>query len=103
MKTDSQKQFDLHVFICTNQRENGDDCCQKGAEAIQQELKKWSKTKECSEQLKGKRIRINKAGCLDRCKDGVACVVYPQGEWILNATPDDVDAIKANIIAIARL
>jgi NADH:ubiquinone oxidoreductase subunit E len=27
------------------------------------------------------KVRINKAGCLDRCEEGPVVVVYPQGTW----------------------
>jgi (2Fe-2S) ferredoxin len=26
-------------------------------------------------------VRINQAGCLDRCEEGPVVVVYPQGTW----------------------
>jgi (2Fe-2S) ferredoxin len=38
---------------------------------------------------------VNKAGCLDRCEQGVSCVIYPDGIWY--TIPDD-DAAIARIV-----
>jgi (2Fe-2S) ferredoxin len=44
--------------------------------------------------LAGKRqIRINKAGCLDRCDEGPVLVVYPEGVWYTYIDTADVDEI----------
>jgi (2Fe-2S) ferredoxin len=80
--------YDFHVFCCTNRRADGVGCCaSKGAEELHAHLKK--RTKELGIQ----RVRINKAGCLDACKQGVAVVVYPQGEWHQCTTIEDMDKI----------
>lgn len=96
MKTD-QGYYDFHFLICTNARENGKDCASKGAEKILQELKSWSKTQKFS-----KKIRINKSGCLDRCAEGTVCVAYPSAEWIVNAGPGDIEAMKKFITERAQ-
>ena len=38
-------------------------------------------------------VRINSAGCLDRCELGPAVVVYPEGVWYAINSFEDVDAI----------
>lgn len=38
-------------------------------------------------------VRINSAGCLDRCELGPTVVVYPEGVWYHCETRDDVDEI----------
>ena len=38
-------------------------------------------------------IRINTAGCLDRCEDGPVIVVYPEGVWYSYVDQEDVDEI----------
>ncbi|BBE10458.1 ferredoxin 2Fe-2S protein [Mycoavidus cysteinexigens] len=38
-------------------------------------------------------IRINKAGCLDRCEQGPVVVVYPQGVWYSYIDEADIDEI----------
>lgn len=39
------------------------------------------------------RVRINAAGCLDRCELGPAVVVYPDGIWYRYEDEADVDEI----------
>ncbi len=38
-------------------------------------------------------VRINQAGCLDRCEEGPVLVVYPEGVWYTYVDQDDVDEI----------
>ncbi len=38
-------------------------------------------------------IRINTAGCLDRCDSGPVIVVYPQGIWYTYVDQGDIDEI----------
>ncbi len=39
------------------------------------------------------RLRINSAGCLDRCELGPCAVIYPEGVWYKIETKADVDAV----------
>ena len=39
------------------------------------------------------KVRVNKAGCLDRCELGPVCVVYPEGTWYTYIDEEDVDEI----------
>ena len=39
------------------------------------------------------KVRINKAGCLDRCEEGPVIVIYPQGTWYTYVDKDDIDEI----------
>ena len=72
---ESQSEIEVHVFVCTNQKKPGMACCaSRGAEDLRRELKDWAKG------LWGKRIRINASGCLDRCEEGVAVAIYPDGK-----------------------
>ena len=38
-------------------------------------------------------MRINQAGCLDRCEEGPVLVVYPQGTWYTYVDKEDIDDI----------
>ena len=38
-------------------------------------------------------MRVNKAGCLDRCAAGPVAVVYPEGVWYSFVDASDVDEI----------
>ena len=39
------------------------------------------------------KIRVNKAGCLDRCADGPVMVIYPEGIWYTFIDTEDVEEI----------
>ena len=44
--------------------------------------------------LNGKhQVRVNRAGCLDRCEFGPVMVVYPQGIWYQFVDEADLDEI----------
>ena len=80
-----------HVFFCLNEREDGSRCCADfGAKAMQEYAKK--RCKELGINGEG-RVRINKAGCLDRCELGPVMVVYPEAVWYTFVDKDDIDEI----------
>ncbi len=68
-----------HVFFCCNQRDGGRPCCNdKGAT----ELRDYCKQRVKKLGLAGTgRVRVNMAGCLDRCEEGPVIVVYPEEVW----------------------
>jgi (2Fe-2S) ferredoxin len=39
------------------------------------------------------KVRVNRAGCLDRCEQGPVCVVYPEGIWYTYIDEEDIDEI----------
>lgn len=82
-----------HVFFCTNQREPGADrpsCENCGASDAQAYAKKRIKALG----LTGAgQVRVNKAGCLDRCEEGPVLVVYPEGVWYTYVDNSDIDEI----------
>jgi (2Fe-2S) ferredoxin len=82
--------YKAHVFCCTNERPPGHPrgCCkEKGAEKLRNYMK--SRVKELG--IEG--VRINNAGCLDRCELGATLVIYPEGVWYTYATTADVEEI----------
>ncbi len=84
-----------HVFFCTNQRDDGRECCQRfGASEIRDYAKQRIKALGLQVQEGGKKgVRINSAGCLDRCSEGPVLVVYPEGVWYSYIDREDVDEI----------
>ena len=83
--------FERHIFFCTNERTNGENCCaQHGAVAAFEYCKK--QVGQAGLAGPGK-VRVNKAGCLDRCAGGPVAVVYPEGVWYSYVDNDDIDEI----------
>jgi (2Fe-2S) ferredoxin len=84
--------FRAHVFVCCNRRPDGHrrgSCAARGSEALRDYMK--VRAKELG--LAG--IRINQAGCLDRCEFGPTLVIYPEGVWYSPKTREDIDEILA--------
>lgn len=83
--------YQKHIFICTNMRDNGKKCCAQGHA---QELFEYAKSRMQQLQMHGKNmVRVNRAGCLDRCPLGPVLVVYPEAVWYSYQTQDDIDEI----------
>lgn len=80
-----------HVFFCTNLRAEGRQSCENcGASAMRDYAKKKVKALD----LAGRGgVRINTAGCLDRCEEGPVIVVYPEGVWYTYVDEEDIDEI----------
>ena len=48
-------------------------------------------------------VRVNSAGCLDRCELGPCVVIYPEGVWYRVRTRADVDRVlKAHLTTGGR-
>lgn len=83
--------YQHHVFFCVNQRKPGEECCNDhNAEAVRGYAK--GRIKALGQSGEGK-IRINNAGCLDRCSEGPVMVVYPEGTWYTYVDTNDIDEI----------
>ena len=83
--------YKRHVFFCCNKRDPPEACCNDhNAPAMQAYAKR--RVKELGESGKGK-VRVNKAGCLDRCEEGPVLVIYPDNVWYTYVDASDVDEI----------
>lgn len=83
--------FKRHIFFCLNERKNNEACCaQQGAQAAFDHCK--SRVKALGLAGAGE-VRVNKAGCLDRCTGGPVAVVYPEGVWYSYVDASDIDDI----------
>ncbi|MEX8516442.1 ferredoxin [Leptothrix ochracea] len=99
--------YQRHIFFCLNQRDNGQACCaDQSAAAGFEHCKMRVKT----EGLAGPgQVRVNKAGCLDRCAGAPVAVVYPEAVWYTFVDNHDIDEIidshlqKGQIVERLRL
>ena len=83
--------YSHHVFFCTNRREDGRQSCdQCGARDLRDYLKERCKALNIAG---AGRIRINTAGCLDRCELGPVMVIYPEAIWYTYIDREDIDEI----------
>ena len=88
---DAPGYYRRHIFFCLNERTNGEDSCahhraQQGFDRCKAQVKAMG--------LAGPgQVRVNKAGCLDRCAAGPVAVVYPEGVWYTYVDESDIDEI----------
>jgi (2Fe-2S) ferredoxin len=88
--TDPKPYYEAHVFCCTNRRPAGHPrgcCAERDGEALRDHMKCRAKD------LGLKNVRINSAGCLDRCELGPTLVIYPEGVWYSCANKADIDEV----------
>lgn len=85
--------YQHHWFFCTNQRAPEADrpsCANCHAAA----LRDYAKMRIKALGLSGPGgVRVNIAGCLDRCEEGPVCVIYPEGVWYTYLDEQDLDEI----------
>jgi (2Fe-2S) ferredoxin len=83
--------YEHHIFFCLNQRGNGEAAC---ANHDAQAAFDHCKSRVKAEKLAGPGgVRVNKAGCLDRCAGGPVAVVYPEAVWYTYLDQHDIDEI----------
>ena len=83
--------YQRHIFFCLNKRDNGEAAC---ADHQAQQAFDHCKARVKAEGLAGPgKVRVNKAGCLDRCAGGPVAVVYPEGTWYTYVDKEDIDEI----------
>lgn len=93
--------YGRHIFFCLNERKNGEDCC---AQHAAQQAFDHCKARVKAEGLAGPgRVRVNKAGCLDRCAGGPIAVVYPEAVWYTYVDTHDIDEIVESHLKQGRV
>jgi len=81
--------FQYHAFICDQQKPEGVPCCAaQGSGKTIDALRK-----EISARGLADSVQITVCGSLGLCERGPNLVVYPEGVWYSNVTPEDVPEI----------
>jgi (2Fe-2S) ferredoxin len=93
--------YERHIFFCLNERKPGEECCARH-DAQQGFDRCKSQVKAAALDGPGK-VRVNKAGCLDRCAAGPVAVVYPEAVWYTYVDNDDIDEIVESHLKNGKL
>ncbi len=81
--------FRRMVFVCVNQRENGEACCAgRGSQAILEALKA-----RVSALGLARLVRVSRSGCQDVCAKGPSVMIFPDAVWYYGVTGADVERI----------
>ncbi len=93
--------FKHHAFFCCNQRAPGEaSCANHGAS----ELRAYAKDRVKALGLNGAgKVRVNTAGCLDRCAEGPVLVIYPEAVWYTYVDQEDIDEIISEHLVNGRV
>ena len=83
--------YERHVFFCCNQPDGERPWSNdKGASR----MRDYAKARVKALALAGPgKVRVNQAGCLDRCEEGPCVVVYPDAVWYTYVDESDIDEI----------
>jgi len=90
--------YQYHLFFCTHERNDGRAYCQQ---QDAQSLRDYAKQRV--KELKIKQVRVNNAGCLNRCALGPMLVIYPEGIWYQYQTKEDIDEIIGSHIQNGKI
>jgi (2Fe-2S) ferredoxin len=83
--------YQRHIFFCLNERANGEaSCAQHNARQAYEHCK--SQVRAAGLSGPGK-VRVNQAGCMNRCSAGPVAVVYPEAVWYSYVDQLDIDEI----------
>ncbi len=83
--------YSHHVFFCTNQRANCEDCCENFKS---QAMRGYMKDRLKAINLHGPgKVRVSSSGCLGRCDHGPVIAVYPEAVWYTWVDEEDIDEI----------
>lgn len=79
-----------HLFICTSCTYscNGRESDPADAAALRKNLKNRAR-----EVFPKDEVRVSAVECLGECENGIAAVLYPDGEWFLNLRPESEDEL----------
>ena len=91
--------FRYHVFVCDQQKPEGMACCaMRGSAKVIETLRK-----EVAERGLSNDVQITPCASLGLCDRGPNMVVYPDGIWYSNVTPQDVAEIVENHFQSGRV
>ena len=77
------------LFVCINNRPDGEKSCSQAGEEVRETLKAYVKTKN----LKGI-VRVSTSGCMDLCAKGPNVMIFPDNIWYSGVGEKEIQEIK---------
>ena len=88
--------FEKSIFVCTQKRPAGHPvpcCADRGGMALRQDLREMVKNAGADGGIK-----VFTSGCLGACEQGPIAVQFPDGEYLLGITQDDLPEIFEDLV-----
>lgn len=88
--------YEIIVFVCTNQRAEGERvcCAGRGSVNLHARLKQLVQARG----LKPK-VRVSKSGCMDQCEEGPNVMMFPGCRWFSAVQDEDLERLLSLIEA----
>ena len=96
-----QSYYRYHLFFCINKRPDGGPCCGSGPALECRDYAK-QRVKELGDAIEGN-VRVNVAGCMNRCAEGPLLVIYPEAVWYRYGSLEDIDEIISSHLCGGRV
>jgi (2Fe-2S) ferredoxin len=97
----SSSYYERHIFFCLNERSGGEASC---AQHHAREAYEHCKAKVKAQCLSAPgQVRVNQAGCMNRCAAGPVAVVYPEAVWYTYVDQHDIDEIVESHLKNGRV
>ena len=86
--------YKRHIFVCLNNREEGESCSEKDSEEILMKLRS-----HINENGLVHKYNVSKSLCLGHCLNGPTIAIYPDGIILRKVSLKDVDEIIKNYLS----
>lgn len=83
-----QKKYKKHIFVCINDKEEGECCAKKDSNEILRILREHVNNNGLMHIY-----NITKTKCLGHCNEGPTIVIYPEGLFFRKVTIEDTKKI----------
>lgn len=91
MTEPTKSYYERHIFFCLNLRDNGEASC--GQHRAKQAYDRCKAQVKALDLAGPGQVRVNQAGCMNRCAAGPVAVVYPEAVWYTYVDEHDIDEI----------
>ena len=87
--------YKRHIFVCINDREEGDSCAKKDSEKILKILRE-----HVNQNGLMSLYNITKTKCLGHCSEGPTIAIYPEGLIFKKVSIDDAKKIINEFLSL---
>ncbi|HLD85637.1 MAG TPA: (2Fe-2S) ferredoxin domain-containing protein [archaeon] len=87
--------YERHIFVCVNDRDEGDACFKRGSEGIVKALRD-----HVNKNGLFNKYNVSKSRCLGHCAHGPTIAIYPDGLIFRKVSIDDTKEIIEKFLPV---